>query len=283
MGRTHEPGNDMSIAYASNEDLNTPHDPRLRAMQWRDLVGVTPLQVVLEPLLPAAWLAASLVTAAHGHYLVALGLSFMFFLTGLRLIHNAFHGALGLSRRGTEIVLWVMSMVILGSMHAVRFTHLTHHRLNLTKEDVEGRHAQMPGWRALLNGPYFTLLMHMTALAHGGRRLGATVAAQLVMNAICITLIFRFSHWGALRYHVLAMGVGHCLTAFFAVWTVHHHCDRSHYIARTLRNRIMNAVTFNMFLHIEHHLFPLVPTCHLNELSRRIDRVAPELKTKIVF
>jgi len=58
----------------------------------------------------------------------------MFFLTGLRLIHNAFHGALGLSRRGTEIVLWVMSMVILGSMHAVRFTHLTHHRLNLTKE-----------------------------------------------------------------------------------------------------------------------------------------------------
>ena len=74
-----------------------------------------------------------------------------------------------------------------------------------------------------------------------------------------------------------------CLTAFFAVWTVHHHCDRTHYIARTLRNRIKNRVTFDMFRHIEHHLFPRVPTCHLPELSRRIDMAAPELKRKIVF
>ena len=79
------------------------------------------------------------------------------------------------------------------------------------------------------------------------------------------------------------MAVGQCLTAFFAVWTVHHGCDRTHYIARTLRHRIKNAITFNMFLHIEHHLFPAVPTCHLPELSRRIDRVAPELRSKIVF
>jgi len=42
----------------------------------------TRMQVVVEPLLPAAWLAASLATAALGHYLLALGLSFMFFLTG---------------------------------------------------------------------------------------------------------------------------------------------------------------------------------------------------------
>jgi fatty acid desaturase len=262
---------------------NTWHDPRLRSIRWRDLLRVTPLQVLAEPLLPAAWLAASLIAAGFGHYLPALALSFMFFLTGLRLIHNAFHRALGLSRRGTDAVLWIMSLVILGSMHAVRFTHLTHHRLNLSPEDVEGRHAQMPGWRALLHGPYFTLLMHATALRHGDRRLRATVLAQLLLNAACITVALRYWRWNALSYHLYAMGAGHCLTAFFAVWTVHHHCDRSHYIARTLRGRILNAVTFNMFLHIEHHLFPLVPTCHLGELSRRIDHAAPELKNNIVF
>jgi fatty acid desaturase len=86
-----------------------------------------------------------------------------------------------------------------------------------------------------------------------------------------------------LRYHVIAMVAGQCLTAFFAVWTVHHHCDRTHYIARTLRSRIKNRITFDMFRHIEHHLFPRVPTCHLPELSRRIDLAAPELKSKIVF
>ena len=227
--------------------------------------------------------AASLLAAAYGYYVVALGLSFMFFLTGLRLIHNAFHCALGLSDRATDAVLWIMSLVILGSMHAVRFTHLTHHRVNLSSEDIEGRHAQMPAWRALLNGPYFTVLMHVTAIRRGSPRVRATVLTQLVMNATYIAFVFGFCPWGVLRYHVYAMGAGHCLTAFFAVWTVHHHCDRSHHIARTLRSRIKNMVTFNMFLHIEHHLFPLVPTCHLGELSRRIDRAAPELKSKIVF
>ena len=262
---------------------DTLRDPRLRQVQWLDLVRVTPMQVLFEPVLPALWLVASLIAAADGQVIVALGLSLMFFLTGLRLIHNAFHAALGLSHLGTELVLWVMSAVILGSMHAVRFTHLNHHRLNLSQEDVEGRHAQMAGWRALLHGPYFTVLMHVTAFRHGHWRLRATIAGQLLMNATLIVLAFRHWTWAPLQYHVCAMGVGHCLTAFFAVWTVHHHCDRTHYIARTLRNRILNAVTFNMFLHIEHHLFPLVPTCHLGELSRRIDRAAPELKSKIVF
>jgi len=82
---------------------------------------------------------------------------------------------------------------------------------------------------------------------------------------------------------VAAMLVGQCMTAFFAVWTVHHHCDRSHALARTMHSRIKNLLSLNMFLHIEHHLFPRVPTCHLPELSRRIDRVAPDLRSKIVF
>jgi fatty acid desaturase len=259
------------------------HDPRLRAVGWHDLVRVASFEILLEPLLPAAWLAASLLTAAYGHYVIALGLSFVFFLTGLRLIHNAFHFSLGLSRRATDIVLWVMSLVMLGSMHAVRFNHLRHHRLTLGEDDVEGRHAEMPAWRALLFGPAFPILLYITALRYGNRKLRATVSAELLLNAAWIALVFRVWNSSTLRYHVSAMAVGQCLTAFFAVWTVHHHCDRTHYIARTLRNKVKNGITFNMFLHIEHHLFPRVPTCHLGELSRRIDRVAPELKSKIVF
>jgi fatty acid desaturase len=259
------------------------HDPRLRAVGWRDLVRVTPFEVLQEPLLPVAWLAASLLTAAWGHYIIALGLSFVFFLTGLRLIHNTFHSSLGLSRRATDIVLWVMSLVMLGSMHAVQFNHLRHHRLTLGEDDVEGRHAEMPAWRALLFGPTFPILLHIAALRYGNRKLRATVVAELLLNAGWIGLVFGASGSSTLRYQVSAMAIGQCLTAFFAVWTVHHHCDRTHYIARTLRNKIKNGITFNMFLHVEHHLFPRVPTCHLGELSRRLDRVAPELKSKIVF
>jgi fatty acid desaturase len=38
-----------------------------------------------------------------------------------------------------------------------------------------------------------------------------------------------------------------------------------------------------MFYHIEHHLFPKVPTCKLWLLARRLDVAAPELKDKQVF
>ena len=141
----------------------------------------------------------------------------------------------------------------------------------------------MPAWRALLFGPAFPILLHINALRYGNRKLLATVIGQLFLNAAWIALVFGTFHSGSLRYHVSAMAIGQCLTAFFAVWTVHHHCDRTHYIARTLRNKIKNGITFNMFLHIEHHLFPRVPTCHLRELSHRIDRAAPELRSKIVF
>jgi fatty acid desaturase len=259
------------------------HDPRLRSVAWRDLLPVSRLEIAWELLLPATLLAASLGIAGTGHYAIALGFSFMFFLAGLRLVHNAFHFALGLSRTATGGVLWILSLVMLGSMHAVKFNHLRHHRVTLGDGDVEGRSAEMGAWRALLFGPAFPVLLHATALARGSRKLRATVIAELAMNAAWIALVLGPLHVPVLRYHVIAMLIGQCLTAFFAVWTVHHHCDRTHYIARTIRNQFKNAITFNMFRHIEHHLFPAVPTCHLPELSKRIDMAAPELKQKIVF
>jgi fatty acid desaturase len=259
------------------------HDPRLRSVTWQDLVPVGPLEIVGELLLPLTWLAISLLAAGRGYYVIALGPSFMFFLTGLRLVHNAFHSALGLSRPLTSGVLWIMSLVMLGSMHAVQFNHLRHHRLTLADGDVEGRAAEMPAWRALLFGPLFPILLHTNAFRYGNAKLRGTVTAELLMTAVWTLLVFGLWHSSTLHYHVIAMGIGQCLTAFFAVWTVHHHCDRTHYIARTLRNRIKNRISFNMFRHVEHHLFPRVPTCHLPELSRRIDLAAPELKSKIVF
>jgi len=38
-----------------------------------------------------------------------------------------------------------------------------------------------------------------------------------------------------------------------------------------------------MFFHLEHHLYPRVPTCHLPILAQRLDRAVPELAHKQVF
>ena len=63
----------------------------------------------------------------------------------------------------------------------------------------------------------------------------------------------------------------------------HHDCDSSHYIARTIRNPLKALVTYDMFYHVEHHLFWTVPTCELPVLTERLDAVAPELKSQLVF
>ena len=59
----------------------------------------------------------------------------MFFLCGLRQVHNAFHRAVGLPRPANEALLLALSVAMLGSMHAVRWNHLRHHRLSGTHRD----------------------------------------------------------------------------------------------------------------------------------------------------
>jgi fatty acid desaturase len=71
--------------------------------------------------------------------------------------------------------------------------------------------------------------------------------------------------------------------AFFAVWTVHHHTDESPEYARTQRSKWKNKITFSMFYHLEHHLFPAVPTIKLPELAKRIDTALPDLEKKSTF
>lgn len=253
-------------------------DARVRSVPWRDLVPLSWWQVVRELALPLPWLAGSLALAHHGHWCLALPLSFVFFLAGLRQVHNAYHHALGLPRPATEGVMFAWSVLMLGSMHAVRHNHLRHHRHCLDDDDVEGRCARMPGWQALLTGPTFPLRMHIHAWTHGGRRLRAWMTAELAATVLLVGAACAWREGTALGYHVLAMALGQCLAGFFAVWTVHRDCDPAHVIARTSRARLLNWATFNMFFHVEHHLFPRVPTCRLPELARRLDAAAPEFR-----
>ena len=256
---------------------------RLRAVEWRDLVGLTRLEVLRELTLSLPWLALSLVLAANALYLPALAASFMLFLTGLRQVHNAHHYALGLSRRATEWFLFVMSVVMLGAMHAVQFNHLRHHKLCMATGDVEAASARLRGWQAIAIGPYFPLLLHWTAWRLGTRRTRLWIAAELTANALWVTAVFAWFDLPMLRYHLLAMGAAQCLTAFFAVWTVHHDTEARAYPARTQRGWLKNFVSYHMFLHVEHHLFPQVPTCHLPALARRLDATAPELAQAMVI
>ena len=270
----------------ANENLV---DPRVRNLVWRDLVTLSRTQVFCELLMVFPWLIGSLVCADYAsrtHWLLycpALVLSFIFFLTGLRVVHNAYHYALGVPRQVTEWVIFGLSLLMGWPLHAVQVNHLRHHKYCMEDEDIEAASARMNGWRALLFGPIFPFLLLRYGFYYGKSRQQRwiIVEAMALLGLLSVTWLVLDCHW--LRYHVCCMAIGECLTAFFAVWTVHHDCERDHVFARTLKGKWKNRLTFNMFLHMEHHLFPAVPTRNLPQLAKRLNTAAPELRGKEVF
>jgi fatty acid desaturase len=255
---------------------------RLDAVEWRDLVRLTPGEKAWELALGLPWLVLSFWCYDRDWWWAGLGCSFYVFLTGLRQSHNAQHYALGLPRRIQDGVLFALSVLMLASMHAVQVTHLHHHRHCLEEEDEEGATARLSWWRALLVGPLFYVRLHVSAWRLGRSSKRGWLASEVLAAGLVVAAGLCFPEWTALRWHIQAMLAGECLTGFFAVWTVHHGCD-AHEPGRTQRGRWLNLISYCMFFHAEHHLFPAVPTPHLPELARRLDAVRPELRRRPVL
>ncbi|WP_353170459.1 fatty acid desaturase family protein [Acinetobacter rudis] len=262
--------------------MNTHHQI-LQQVEWRDLLQLNTWDRISELLISSPWLITSCFFAYKSWYLLALFCSFMFFLTGLRQVHNAFHFALGINKKLTHYFMFLLSMLMLGSMHAVQINHLRHHQYCMTEEDIEAKSAQMSWWQAFLFGPIFPILLHKKALEVASKTQKRWIIAELIGNAIVLILIFVVLDITWLKYHALVMLVGQCMTAFFAVWTVHHDTEDHVYMARTLRHELKRLMTYNMFLHVEHHLFPAVPTRKLHILSKRLDRYDPSVEIRKVF
>lgn len=255
-----------------------------RNVEWSDLKLVNSRESLREILLSLPWLLLSLVLAYLGLYILALGASFMFFMTGLRQVHDVFHNTLRLTRWGNYLMLYFLSCLMLGSMHSVKINHLRHHRYCLEEEDMEGRAALMPWWKVIfLFGPVYPILHHYNALKVGRGRDRYKIIIELMSNAIILYLVFGILDSAVLTYHYSAMIVAQLLSVFFAVWTVHHDADDHILQARTIRNPIKSNITYQLFYHAEHHLFPAVPTKYLPELARRIDDYLPELEKRMVY
>lgn len=244
-------------------------------VNWHDLVAYRRIETLREVLLPVPWLVLSVVSAFYDWYVVTVIAAFYFFLTGLRVTHNAFHYCLGLSRFATDMVMFVLSIFMLGSHHAIQVTHMRHHRHCLNEHDIEGSVARQGMWETLLKGPLFPYLIHRSGWHYAKTKQRRWIIAEGLANItwlISVWFIFDGAIADALQVFTLLMMLAYCFSAFFAVWSVHHDCDASDVgVSRTLRSRWKSWLFYDMFFHVEHHLFPQVPTCHLAQLAQRLD------------
>lgn len=258
------------------------HPELIRTVEWKDLRKLSVKEMLIENNISLPWLFISLFLAFNGYYGLALPFSGFYFLTALRQVHNGFHNSLGTGKWLTWLSLYLNSLTMMASIHAVKFNHIRHHKFCLSEEDYEGKSAAMKWYEAILYGPKHMFLIHWITFKKANKTYRKNMYLELVSIALLITVAFYFQiHF--LMYHILVMIFGEFLMAFFAVWTVHHDTHETPDIARTQRGFWKNKLTFSMFYHMEHHLFPAVPTIKLPELAERIDKTLPELNKKQTF
>ncbi|GGF07332.1 fatty acid desaturase family protein [Flavobacterium limi] len=258
------------------------HQEIVKKVEWKDLKDLTFKEMLIENNLTIPWFLISMTLAYFGYYILALPFSAFFFLTGLRQVHNGFHNSLGTNKFLTWFSLYSNSILMMVSIHAVKFNHIRHHKYCLTDEDYEGKSAGMTWYGAILYGPVHMFLIHKITLQLGNKNYIRNVILELTSIAIVVFLVFYFNIY-FLIYHFIIMVFAEFLMAFFAVWTVHHDTEESPEYARTQRKEWKNKITFSMFYHLEHHLFPAVPTIKLPELARRIDDAFPDIEKKETF
>ena len=251
-------------------------------VQWQDLRVLSKLQIAYNLILPYPFLLLSWWFASQSWYLPACLATYFFFAAAFRQAHDGYHHSLNISKRATTAILLLLSTLLLTSLHSIRATHMEHHRNLLGDSDVEGSLAKLPWYQAMLGGVKYRFDIYRQGLTlsnRGNRRL-AWLEFMLIFLVVAMIVISLLSAatpnvWSQVAaYHLITMVLANASVGVIAVWGVHHDCG-DEVMARTERNNLVNALTFNLLYHAEHHLFPAVPSNHLPELARRLDEAFP--------
>ena len=240
------------------------------AVEWRDLVVLARREILVELTLPLPWLLAAIIAGQAGRPGWAVLTTLVMFMMGLRVTHNAFHRNLGISRSAGDLVMFSLSVLLGGAMHAIEYTHLRHHGDCLADDDIEGRIAHLGFFRAVLHSPIYPLQIHLVAMRNGSRRHKRWIAFELAA-VVPLHAAIWLGDSSALKWMAMSLYFANASAPLVGIWAVHRGCEVGRFNARTSRSMLLNMLTVSLFNHLEHHLYPAVPTCHLPILARRLD------------
>jgi beta-carotene hydroxylase len=234
-----------------------------------DLVVVAPWRRRLAVVRPAAAFAGVVSAVVLGHRVWALAPLFLVFTSVISLLHDAVHGSLGLRRRATDLTLFAAGALLMVSGHAYRATHINHHRVFPGPDDPEGDAARMTIGRSLVAGPLHVPRIWRWAFTRRPSERRWLVAEALVPPLGLVVGILLCAP--AAEYTALAL-LGGWLYPLLTVRLPHAHPGEEPVLqARTLRGHVLPPLLLEQTYHLEHHLYPRVPSYKLPELARRLD------------
>jgi beta-carotene hydroxylase len=256
--------------------------PRLESL-GDDLLKTTPWQRWQPFAMPYLYAGAFIVAWQERWFCWSAAFLVLVFSATSTSTHDVLHGSLGLGRKITEISLFFLGAPILESGHAYRLTHLHHHTVFPREDDLEGAAAYMPMWKVLLLGPTFLPRLWLWAYRktenQPGQRRWLIFEALLPFAGLAVGLLLLPTVPGVLAY-VLAVLLSSWFYPLFAVHLPHrgfgNQCWNQ---AWTLRGRLIPRLFRPLAFHLEHHLYPRVPSHNLAKLAERLE---PSLRERNV-
>lgn len=255
-----------------------PPGPELRVLPslrelGEDLLVTTVWQRRIALLRPYLGIGVFAVLAWLGWWWLTPIAIFATFVGVVTVTHDVVHRTIGLNDRQTDVWLFLLGLVLLESGHAYRMTHRQHHRLFPSPADPEGYPAKLSLPGAVCYGPVFLVRLWFWSFARadGAGRRWLAVEGAAPIAAVTTGVLCRHSAPGILVYVAMAVA-GSWVYPLLTVYLPHHHYgDEPLTQTRTLRGRIIPAIFLELTYHLEHHLYPQVPSHRLPQLARRLD------------
>ncbi len=251
----------------------SPHLPSISSL-GRDLLETTSLRQVLTLVVPFALAALFFGAASRGLWIAAVPLALaLSYLTYGSTSHDLVHRAFGLPPPINDLMLTLTELLALRSGAAYRLSHLQHHRRLGLDGDIEGAPAHHPVLRVLAEAPLYVPRLWLWAWREGKprerRRIAVETAGAALLWAVALALGPRFPT--LLVYLVLVTVAAWGFPIAFVV--LPHDVGAAREIDRTraFRGRIVPALLLQHLFHLEHHLYPMVPSHRWRELGRRLE------------
>lgn len=242
-----------------------------------DLLTTTRRQRWLALARPYLGFACYIVAACLGLWWLTPVLVFLIFVAVVTVTHDVVHRSLGLNQRQSEWALFLMGLILMESGHAYRATHVQHHKYFPAEEgqDPEGYPAHLRLAGAIFYGPVFLYRLWWWAFRRNrkqpGQRAWLIVEALLPLVVVSGGIVLWPITPAVLLYAVMAI-VGSWVYPLLTVYLPHKdYGDTPLTQTHTLRGRVIPALFLELTYHLEHHLYPQVPSHNLAQLARRLD------------
>lgn len=239
-----------------------------------DLLQAKRKGLVLMYLRPLVTLALFVWFLSEQWFWLTLPLTVFHFVCTLGLCHEAVHGAVGLGRRGNNWLLFFGGLLLVESGHGFRLTHVRHHSHMGDSSDIEGEGVARGFWGSLAMGPTFLFKVLLWALRHSKKmpEQRRWILAEVGMVVVLWCAMWPLLYWlPELGWYILMMWLISWIKPFTLSYLLHvGYAMKVDRIAVSVRGWLVENVLFGLSYHMEHHLYPQVPTHRLPELAVRL-------------